>query len=74
MRGADMAYIVQAVFTGRDAGTYRCRSATRQAAFKSAKELRQAGMQTIVIGPNGTPIDETVEPLHSPMAKTENST
>jgi hypothetical protein len=54
-----MAYIVQAVLTERGTGTYRGQLSTRQAAIESAKELRDAGMKTVVIGPDGTPIDET---------------
>jgi hypothetical protein len=54
-----MAYIVQAVLTERGTGTYRGQLSTRRAAIESAKELRDAGMKTVVIGPDGTPIDET---------------
>jgi hypothetical protein len=53
-----MAYIVRAVLTECGTGTYQGQLATRQAAIGSAKSLRQFGMKTVVIGPDGMPIDE----------------
>ena len=66
-----MAYIVQAVLTERGTGTYRGQLDTRQAAIESAKELRDAGMKTVVIGPDGMPIDETEIDCEPVPARTE---
>ena len=52
------------VLTQRRTGAYRGQLATLQAALERAKELRAAGMKTVVFGPDGKPIDETREGSH----------
>ena len=66
-----MAYIVRAVLDERGTGSYRGHLETRSAAIGSAKELRAAGMKTVVIGPDGMPIDETELECEPVPARTE---
>jgi hypothetical protein len=53
-----MVYIVRAVLVGRGS-TLRAELETRQAATRSAKELREEGFQVTITDPNGSLVDET---------------
>jgi len=53
-----MGYVVRALL-GERGGRYTAEFETREAAIKSAKELRQMGCQVTITGPDGKPVDET---------------
>ena len=53
-----MGYVVRARL-GERGGRYTAEFETREAAIKSAKELRQMGCQVMITGPDGKPVDET---------------
>jgi hypothetical protein len=53
-----MTYIVKAVHTERR-NTVKAELETRQAALRSAKDLREQGFDVTITGPDGKPVDET---------------
>jgi len=57
LRSIEVAYIVRAVLTGRG-NTLRSELETRQAAIRSAKELREQGFEVTITDPDGKSVDE----------------
>jgi hypothetical protein len=53
-----MGYRVRAILTERGA-RFTAELETRQAAIRSAKELREQRFQVTITGPDGNPVDET---------------
>ena len=55
-------YTVQATSSDRKTGVLAAEVATSRAALKSARHLRKEGFDVTITGPDGKPVDETVEP------------
>jgi hypothetical protein len=53
-----MVYVVQAILV-KGGARFKAELETRQAAIRSAKELREHGCEVTITGPDGKLVDET---------------
>jgi hypothetical protein len=58
---ARMVYIVRGTLNQQAAGTFTAEAKTERDAREKARDLRRQGLTVVIIGPDGKPIDKTVD-------------